>query len=124
MPEKNETTWLRIAAKFAMKTNFPNCLGAVEKLDCTDSEFVNYKNFVSVILMAVVDADSCFISVDIGSYEVLVIHMYFISVLTLAEDFKHPNCEYHRISNYQTILDQPCHLFSLEMRHFLCQNIC
>lgn len=30
MPEKNETTWLRIAAKFAKKTNFPNCLGAVD----------------------------------------------------------------------------------------------
>jgi hypothetical protein len=53
--------------------------------------------------------------------------MYF-SALTLARDFKNPNCEYHfknpncedqRISNYQTILDQPCHLFSLEMRHLL-----
>jgi hypothetical protein len=29
---------------------------------------MNYKNFFSIILMAVVDADYCFISVDIGSY--------------------------------------------------------
>jgi hypothetical protein len=75
MPENNEATWRKIADKFASRTNFPNCLGAVDgkhirlkKPNCTGSEFINYKNFFSVVLMAVVDADYCFISVDIGSH--------------------------------------------------------
>lgn len=75
MPEKNEATWRKIADKFARRTNFPNCLGAVDgkhirlkKPNCTGSEFINYKNFFSVVLMPVVDTDYCFISIDIGSH--------------------------------------------------------
>jgi hypothetical protein len=51
MPEKNEATWLRIAAKFATNKNVPNGLGAVDdkhiqikKPDCTISEFMNYED--------------------------------------------------------------------------------
>lgn len=75
MPEKTEETWRQIANKFATVTHFPNCLGAIDgkhiriqKPYCTGSEFMNYKNFFSVVLMAVVDADYCFTSIDIGSY--------------------------------------------------------
>lgn len=73
--EKNEDTWRAAADKFAIKTDFPNCLGAVDgkhiriqKPNQSGSLFFNYKQHFSVILMAVVDADYCFISVDIGSY--------------------------------------------------------
>lgn len=75
MPEKTERMWHQIAEKFAAATQFPNCLGAIDgkhiriqKPYCTGSEFLNYKHFFSVVLMAVVDAEYCFTSVDIGSY--------------------------------------------------------
>lgn len=72
---KNEDTWRAAADKFTIKTDFPNCLGAVDgkhiriqKPNQSGSLFFNYKQHFSVILIAVVDADYCFISVDIGSY--------------------------------------------------------
>jgi len=32
------------------------------------SQFFNYKNFFSTVLMTVADADYCFISVEVGAY--------------------------------------------------------
>jgi len=75
MPERTERMWHQIAEKFAATTHFPNCLRAIDgkhiriqKPCSTGSEFMNYKIFFSVILMAVVDVEYCFTSVDIGSY--------------------------------------------------------
>lgn len=74
-PEKTEEMWRQVAEKFAAKTQFPHCLGAVDgkhirikKPNQTCSQFFNYKNYCSTVLMAVVDADYCFITVDIGAY--------------------------------------------------------
>jgi len=75
MAERTERMWHQIAEKFAATTHFPNCLRAIDgkhiriqKPCSTGSEFMNYKIFFSVVLMAVVDAEYCFTSVDIGSY--------------------------------------------------------
>jgi len=75
MPQKSEKDWLRTADEFYERTNFPNCLGAVDgkhirmcKPDDSGSLFFNYKNFFSTVLMALVDADYCFISIDVGAY--------------------------------------------------------
>jgi len=38
------------------------------KLEDSGSLFFNYKNFFSTALMALVDADYCFISIDVGAY--------------------------------------------------------
>jgi hypothetical protein len=38
------------------------------KTDGSVSLFVNYKNFFSSVLMALVDADYCFISIDVGTH--------------------------------------------------------
>lgn len=75
MAEKTEEEWLRIASEFYERTNFPQCIGAVDgkhirmcKPDGSGSAFFNYKSFFSMVLMAVVDADYCFVSIDIGAY--------------------------------------------------------
>jgi len=75
MPEPNPDQWLEIANKFYLKTNFPNCVGAVDgkHIRCINpiysgTMFFNYKKYFSIVLMAVVDAEYSFISIDVGSY--------------------------------------------------------
>lgn len=75
MAEKTEEDWIHLAEQFYERTNFPNCLCAVDgkhirriKPDLTGSTFFNYKSFFSTVLMAFVDADYCFVSIDVGSY--------------------------------------------------------
>ncbi|CAK1580953.1 unnamed protein product [Parnassius mnemosyne] len=75
MPEPDERTWSHTAELFYKRTHFPHCLGAVdgkhircEKLNGAGSEFYNYKQYHSLVLMAVADANYYFISVDIGAY--------------------------------------------------------
>jgi hypothetical protein len=65
--------WLRTANEFYERTNFLNCLDAgdgkhIWMCKPDDSGFLNYKNFFSMVLMALVNADYCFISIDVGVY--------------------------------------------------------
>lgn len=75
MPEMDEDAWLRTANEFYQRTQFPNCVGALDgkhiricQPNNSGSLFYNYKCFFSIVLLGVVDANYCFISVDIGSY--------------------------------------------------------
>lgn len=75
MPEPTTEHWLEISNTFYSKTNFPNCLGAVDGKHIriqnpknTGSLFFNYKKYFSIILMAVVDANLSFVYIDVGSY--------------------------------------------------------
>lgn len=76
MPEPiTQEQWLDIADKFYTKTNFPNCIGAVDgkHIRCVNpknagSMFYNYKKCFSIILMGVVDAEYCFSTIDVGAY--------------------------------------------------------
>ena len=70
---KTADEWKTIADGFYRKWNFPNCLGAVDgkhiaitKPPDTGSFYYNYKNFFSVVLMAVVDSNYDFIMADVG----------------------------------------------------------
>ena len=72
MLQKIEKRWLRAAGEFCERSNFPNCLRAVDgkhirmcKPDNSGSPFFNYKNFISTVFMALVDADYCVISIDV-----------------------------------------------------------
>lgn len=67
--------WLQISKSFYEKTQFPNCVGAVDgkhvRLECpknSGSQYFNYKHFYSLILLAICDADYCFRIIDVGSY--------------------------------------------------------
>ncbi|XP_046679392.1 protein ALP1-like [Homalodisca vitripennis] len=75
MPTKSEEDWKEIAKQFYLRTNFPNCIGAIDgkhiriqKPNHSGSLFYNYKNYFSIVLLAVVDADYCFTAIDVGSY--------------------------------------------------------
>ncbi|XP_060855314.1 uncharacterized protein LOC132932993 [Metopolophium dirhodum] len=75
MPEPNPNQLLDIAKKFYLKTTFPNCIGAVDgkHIRCVNpnnagSLFFNNKKYFSIVLMAVVDADYCFITIDVSTY--------------------------------------------------------
>jgi hypothetical protein len=72
MPEKTENEWVNIPNGFYRRTQFPNCIGAVDgkhvpiKMPTgSGSLFYNYKHF-SILLLALIDANYCFIEVDVG----------------------------------------------------------
>ena len=75
MSTRDKNAWIRTANYFYERTNFPNCIGAVDgknirirKPNESGSQFFNYKNFFSTVHMAVADADCCSISVEVGAY--------------------------------------------------------
>lgn len=75
LPEPTEQAWKTIGHDFNVQWNFPNCIGAIDgKHVVTDkppnsgSLFFNYKKSFSIILLAVVDANYKFISIDVGAY--------------------------------------------------------
>lgn len=74
-PPSSKQRWIEISANFYKRTNFPNCLGAVDgkhiRLICpqfSGSNFYNYKTFYSIVLLAVVDSDYRFLAIDVGAY--------------------------------------------------------
>lgn len=70
---KNKEDWLLIADVFEKKWNFINCGGAMDGKHIriaqppnTGAYYYNYKNFYSIVLMAIVNANYEFIFVDVG----------------------------------------------------------
>jgi len=125
MPERTERMWHQIAEKFAATTHFPNCLGAIDgkhiriqKPCSTGSEFMNYKNFFSVVLMAVVDAEYCFTSVYGSASDSHVFERSNFGKKTK----RRLNLTYHLISHYQTMAQVfQCTLFLLSTKHLYYQ---
>lgn len=67
--------WEEIANNFEKRSNFPNCVGALDGKHIriinpwnSGSEFFCHKQFFSIVLMAVVDSDYCFRVIDVGGY--------------------------------------------------------
>lgn len=75
MPEPTTEDWIKIADDFENRANFPNCIGAIDgkhvrlvKPVHSGSQFFNYKNYCSIVLLGVADANYCFTTVDVGAY--------------------------------------------------------
>ncbi|XP_071056782.1 uncharacterized protein [Onthophagus taurus] len=65
----------KIAKDFYGKWNFPNCIGAIDgkhiRILCpknSGSLFFNYKNYFSIVLLAIVDSNYKFTAINVGSY--------------------------------------------------------
>nr|CAI5825158.1 unnamed protein product [Callosobruchus analis] len=70
---KDALEWKDVARNFEIKWNFPHCIGAIDckhvQIICpanTGTEYFNYKETFSIVLMAVVDGNYCFQYVHIG----------------------------------------------------------
>lgn len=75
MPEPSIKKWIKISNIYYSKTNFQNCLGAIDgkhvRCRCPNNSgslFFNYKKFFSIVLMAIADANVCFTVIDVGAY--------------------------------------------------------
>lgn len=75
MPQPTEEDFLKTAAEFKKRWNFPNCVGAIDgrhtRIMCpskSGSLYYNYKHFFSIVLFALVDAQYRFVAVDVGAY--------------------------------------------------------
>ncbi|XP_022901397.1 uncharacterized protein [Onthophagus taurus] len=74
MPPPTVDALKKVADDFLLKWQVPNCIGSIDGKHIhiqtpkkSGSEFYNYKNIFSIVLMASVDADYNFIAVDIGT---------------------------------------------------------
>lgn len=82
-PALTEQRWQKIASEFHRRTQFPNCLEAVDgkhirfKMPTSlGSNYFNNKSYFSTVLMAVVDADYCFTFIGVGYMVNIVIRTY------------------------------------------------
>jgi hypothetical protein len=71
---RSENEWLAIANDFAVQWQFPHCIGAIDGKHIrviaprnSGSYFYNYKDFFSIVLLAIVSADYQIIYLDLGS---------------------------------------------------------
>jgi hypothetical protein len=75
MPQPKKEKWLHISQGFQENSDFPNCIGAIDgkhirivKPLHSGSLYYNYKSYFSIQLLAICDANYCFIHVDIGDF--------------------------------------------------------
>ncbi|GFN94420.1 protein antagonist of like heterochromatin protein 1 [Plakobranchus ocellatus] len=75
MPVPTRESFRSIADDFSKIWNFPNCIGALDgkhvRIRClklSGSMFYNYKQYFSVVLQALVDANYRLIAIDVGGY--------------------------------------------------------
>lgn len=69
----SEEEWKILAEKYNDLWQFPHCIGALDGKHVaiqapinSGSEYYNYKNFFSIVLMGLVDAEYCFVFADCG----------------------------------------------------------
>lgn len=74
-PDLSKELWLTSAEGFHERANFPHCVGAVDgkhiriiKPTSSGSLYYNYKNYFSILLLAVCDSTYKFMFIDVGAY--------------------------------------------------------
>ncbi|XP_045778131.1 protein ALP1-like [Maniola jurtina] len=75
MPPPTKNDFQRIEREFWDKWNMPNCVGSIDGKHIrirapqhSGSLFFNYKEYFSIVLLAIADSNYKFIAVDVGSY--------------------------------------------------------
>lgn len=66
--------WKKVINGFSLRWNFPGCIGALDGKHVLirnpqdgGSDYYNYKGSYSIILLGLVDADYCFLYIDVGA---------------------------------------------------------
>jgi hypothetical protein len=64
IPKPTNPMWCEIAKNYWSKWNFPNCIGSLDgkhiEIECpanSGSQYYSYKQYFSILLQALVDAD-------------------------------------------------------------------
>lgn len=75
MPKPDTNKWKSVAQRFNALWNLPNCIGSIDGKHIriqappnSGSAYYNYKEYFSIVLLGVVDADGLFLTVDVGEY--------------------------------------------------------
>lgn len=75
MPPPTKNDFKRIEKDFWEKWNMPNCISSIDGKHVrirappnSGSLYFNYKDYFSVVMLALVDANYKFVAVDVGSY--------------------------------------------------------
>lgn len=75
MPVPTRQKWVEVAKRFYTLWNLPNCVGSLDGKHIritapinSGSTFINDKGYFSIVLLAVVDADGFFLTIDVGVY--------------------------------------------------------
>lgn len=75
MPVPTTQKWNDISESFYDICKMPHCIGSLDGKHCSikcppqaGSQYYNYKHFHSIVLMAIADANSNFIMIDVGAY--------------------------------------------------------
>ena len=75
MPIPNTEKWLEVAERFHALCNVPNCIRSLDGKHIrmkappnSGSAYINYKGYYSIVLLALVDADGLFLTIDVGEY--------------------------------------------------------
>uniref|UniRef100_A0A0K8UY09 Putative nuclease HARBI1 n=1 Tax=Bactrocera latifrons TaxID=174628 RepID=A0A0K8UY09_BACLA len=75
MKVPDESDFLKITDDFKNLWDFPNCIGSIDGKHVrvqspahSGTMYYNYKNFFSIVLQALVDANYKFICIDVGGY--------------------------------------------------------
>ncbi|XP_042148663.1 protein ALP1-like [Ixodes scapularis] len=66
---RTKDVWLAVMKNFYERWQFPQCIGALDGKHVTisGSVYFNYKKTFSIVLFALVDADSRFLYIDVGA---------------------------------------------------------
>lgn len=75
MPQPSMDDFRKFSQKYLSSWNFPNCVGAIDGKHVqikspknSGSLYFNYKEFYSIVMLAIVNADLKFVAIDVGSY--------------------------------------------------------
>ena len=128
MPEVTTEEWYNIAEAFENKTNFPNCLGAIDgkHVRCmrprsSGSKFYNYKRFFQWFLWLLLTLTFDFSLSTWGRTAKKVIRLFFETVLS-DQSYTRSNSISHNLSSYLAVMMTPNNLFCflMEMKPSKC----
>jgi len=103
--------WLEISDGYFKTSQFPHCVGAVDgkhiRVECPKNSgtlYYNYKQYYSLILLAICDSNYCFRVIDVGSYLARRAIATFLKNRLLGKNFIRTKLVFLHIAIYQVMI--------------------